>query len=153
LFGGSKGGANTTFDNTGFLSSVGFYATPGMEFNETSHSTVFNGSQYITSNTTLALGIKSQIPPAPAYVQTGFSVVISFVTKSVSETHTIWEFLDGEDAFISLKIEPPSYMLNFRKGLGDANQFRGPVARADERMRLLVRCVPGMLLCTIIDLA
>jgi hypothetical protein len=149
LFGKHKGADNSTLDNGGDA-PITFELSPGMRGNDT---LLFNGSQYVTLNDTLMLGLATQIHPGAGYVQSGFSVVLSFITQS-ERTGTVWELATPPTRSIALKIEAPGfYVMRYARAAGETNAHWGPAVVVGRRTTLLVRCVPDMLLCTIIDLS
>jgi hypothetical protein len=130
-----------------------FAIAPGMAYNYTSYSMHFDGiGQYVSTNESVTLGTEAKFSATSEVVQTGFSTTVSMKTTNVSKAGALWE-ISSDTATISLSIRPPGvYVLRYQRAPRDLNEFVGPNAVNGVRADLLVRCVPGMLLCTIIQL-
>ena len=132
--------------------------TPGMVYNFTSASLPFNGTQAVFSNeTTITLGAPARRSPSSALLQTGFSVAVSVTPLSASAS-VIFEFL-GTDAEAKQRrvalviIAPGEYALVYTSGgAGELTLFHGPPVVPGARADLSVRCVPGLLLCTLLNI-
>jgi hypothetical protein len=146
--------ANGTINDKG-LGQLVFETAAGMAYNSTSKSMLFDGvSDYISMNQPVTLGTEAKFSATSGLVQTGFSTSVTIKAANVSKGGVLWEF-SSATAILSLSIRPPGvYILRYqRKGGGDVNEFLGPTAVNGARAELLVRCLPGMLLCTIIELS
>jgi hypothetical protein len=136
-----------------------FSNTPSMVYNFTSASLPFNGSQSVFSNeTTITLGVPARRSPSSALLRTGFSVAVS-VTPASASAAVIFDFSgtdsvdDTKQRRVTLVISTPGkYALVYTSGgAGDLVLFHGPPVVIGARADLLVRCVPGLLLCTLLN--
>ena len=153
---------------TGTLDVVGvaplvFLADAGMVYNSSTRALQFNGSQAVRSTPPFSLGTPSQSSAGSLVLATGFSVVVSVSPAVVPSDNVtlLWELTEnhagptGLGSYVALRVTPPGYysLAYKRHGLHSGLvAFDGPTAHPGVRVTLAVRCVPGMLLCTLIDL-
>ncbi len=151
LFGAQKSISSAV--NDAGTANVKTELTPGMSYNYSSGSMHFNGSESVHVNQSFTLGIAAKRSSDTTDSQTGFSTTVSFKTAQIDKDATLWEFLDANARItLSLRASDSVYTLQYQNTPRPLTLFIGPTAVAGVRVDLLVRCLPGMLLCTLIDL-